>query len=62
MDGETITAVDMVMADMVATRFASQTIAIKLCTINMPRASAANTSQPSPATYLTTCWDITPRA
>ena len=61
-EGETITAVEMKMADMAARRLASKTIAIKLCTMNMPQASAANTSQPSPASCFQSCWDITPRA
>lgn len=59
---ETRTAVEMTMADMAAKRIASRTIAIKLFTMNMPQASAANTSQPSPASCFQSCGDITPRA
>ena len=62
MQGETRTAVEITMADMVAMMIASKTIAIKLCTTNMLQASAANTSQPSPASCFQSCGDITPRA
>ena len=61
-EGGTRTAVEITMADMVAKMIASRTIAIKLFTMNMPQASAANTSQPSPASYFPSCGDITPRA
>ena len=60
--GGTITAVETTTADMEARRSASKMIAIKLCIINMPQASAANTSPPSPASYLSTCRDIIRRA